>query len=122
MDNKILRGETMSVSSLYIDGMTDAGNPVDGILWQDEESGLWQFQNGNDLGLIDYADDETPIAIEHTIKLPNGSVVAVVDLGKGLNSTEANAGKSFPEVYAEMLEWDAKCPQKEGNQHVQNNL
>ena len=104
----------MSVSSLYIDGMTDAGNPVDGILWQDEKTGLWQFQNGDDHALIDYADDATPVTVEHTIKLPRGNVVAIVDLGKGLNSTEDNVGMSFPEVYAEMIEWDAKCPQKEG--------
>lgn len=110
MDNNIKPGEKMSMASFYI-GVTCEWHRIDGILWQDDHCGLWQFQNHDDLGLVDYAEDGTPFAIQYTIALPNGNVVAIVDFG--CNSIDPHDGGSFPQVYADMLDWDARHPEKE---------
>lgn len=112
MDNGIRMGEQVSLSSLYLSDKTEEGHRLDAILWQDEKTGLWQYQNGNDLGLVDEADNETPVTVQHTLRLPHGNVVAIVDLGEGCNSVGTLAdgtpdGTTFPEVYAQLLEWDA---------------
>ena len=110
MYNQIKLGEFVSMSSLFLKGKTHAGHRVDGVLWQDEQSGLWQFQNGNDLGLIDYGEDSAPLRIRRSIELPHGNVVAIVDAGNGCNAV--TDGMTFDEVYRTMCEWDAACPQR----------
>lgn len=109
MDNEIRMGETVSASSLYCCDSTNEGHRIDAILWQDSKTGLWEYQNGNDHGLIDQADEESPALIQHTIRLPHGNVIAIVDLGPGMNATDSG-GASFPEIYARLLELDAACP------------
>jgi hypothetical protein len=118
------KGEPMTVCDWFATNRTEAGHEVDGIIWQDGETGLWDFQNCNDLGLIDEADDDSAMTVEYSIRLPHGSVVAVVDLGEGLNSV-GKTGAEFPEIYARIVEWDEVCaaaknphPDRNGSFHV----